>query len=323
MNGMEIAPVVLIVFNRPDLTEKVLNQIAKVRPRLLLVIADGPRPNFPDDNEKCMATRMVIEKVDWECEVIKNYSDYNMGCGLRPMTGLNWVFEKVDQAIILEDDCLPATSFFSFCSELLEKYKNDDRVMMISGTNVAQKWKCASQSYHFSYFGGSLGWASWRRAWRYYDYEMRLWSQEEVRNRIRDVLADEKQYRYRYRDFDRSFKTKNPAWWDYQWCFARYCQSGLTAVSSVNLISNLGFRYDATHSKNTKDPFSNLPLFEMQFPLIHPPAVAVDRSYDKDFFEKMTFESKLPPMEVLRKFVRRSLPLPLKRAIRFAFNYGH
>ena len=128
-------PVVFIIFSRPDLTARVFAEIARARPEKLLVIADGPRPDREGEDAKCAATRAIIERVDWPCEILKNYSNVNLGCGHRPATGLRWVFEQVEEAIILEDDCVPHPTFFRFCEELLEHYRDDERVMHISGDN--------------------------------------------------------------------------------------------------------------------------------------------------------------------------------------------
>src|SRR5262249_54066021 len=127
--------VAVIVFNRPEVTARVVNEIARAQPSRLFVIADGPRDDRPGEAEKCAATREVIERVDWSCEVLKNYSDVNLGVGFRPATGIRWVFEHVDRALIFEDDCVPNQTFFRYCDELLEKYRDDERVMHISGDN--------------------------------------------------------------------------------------------------------------------------------------------------------------------------------------------
>ena len=158
------SPVALIIFNRADTTEKVFAEIAKARPEKLFLIADGPRSNRPDDIGKCKAARAVIDRVDWDCKVYKNYSDTNMGCGLRPATGISWVFEYVDEAIILEDDCVPSQSFFRYCSELLNKYRDDERMMTISGMKTDYGQKQRPYSYSFRLTPQTCGgWATWRR----------------------------------------------------------------------------------------------------------------------------------------------------------------
>ena len=236
-------PVAFLVFNRPDVTEKVFAEIRKAKPPQLLVVADGPRKEKPDEIEKCQAVRSIIEKVDWECQVYKNYSDINLGCKLRVYSGLNWVFDTVETAIILEDDCLPHPTFFRFCDELLAKYREDKRVMMISGTNTLGEWKSNIQSYHFSYFGMIWGWATWRRAWQYYDVEMKLWALPEMKTLVRDVLGNEKQYNRVKKALDSIYDGHDT--WDYQFVFSRISQSGLAIIPSVNLISNIGFGAEA------------------------------------------------------------------------------
>ena len=279
-------PVAFLIFNRPELTKTVFAEIAKVKPKKLLVVADGSRQDKQGEAEKCAAARAVIEQVDWDCEVLKNYSDVNLGCGIRVATGIDWVFEHVDEAIILEDDCLPHLTFFEFCSELLEKYRNDERVMMISGSNLMGDWESDIQSYHFSYYGGIWGWASWKRAWKHYDYHMKLWKYEGARNCVRNVIVDPEQYFYRQEMLSKTFRGEIDTW-DYQWSFARLLQSGLSVVPSVNLVSNIGFGKDATHTINFFDCKANLPLSSMSFPLREPYGLAVEREYDCKFYLKI------------------------------------
>jgi hypothetical protein len=281
-------PVAFIIFNRPDTTKRVFEAIRQAKPPKLLVIADGPRVDRPGEAEKCAAARAIIDGVDWECEVLTNYSDVNLGCGKRPATGIKWVFEQVEEAIILEDDCLPNYSFFRFCELILEEYRYDQRIMMISGTNWLGEWKSNIQSYHFSYYGGTWGWASWRRAWQYFDYEIKLWEKNEIRERIRDVIADNEQFRSREKIYWNTYK--NPStitWWDYQWGFARLLQSGLSIVPSVNLISNIGFGNDATHTKSNESAVANIKSTEIEFPLKINKFTVVDRDYDRKLFHKL------------------------------------
>ena len=168
-------PVVLIIFNRPKLTEVVFQAIREAKPPKLFLVADGPRPNRPDDIPRCAAARKVVEKVDWDCEVLRNYADENMGCGCRPASGITWVFSQVEEAIILEDDCVPSPSFFPFCQELLDRYRTDERVMHIGGMNWQSGHRRSPFSYFFSKYPQCWGWATWRRAWAHYDFTMRYW----------------------------------------------------------------------------------------------------------------------------------------------------
>ncbi len=150
-------PVAFLVFNRPDLTARVFAEIAKVRPKKLLVVADGPRPKRPEDSEKCAAVRSIIDQADWDCEVLKNYSDTNLGCRHRVSSGLNWVFDTVDRAIILKDDVLPHPTFFRFCDELLDRYADDERVGAICGCNFQDGMKRGPCSYYFSRYNHVWG----------------------------------------------------------------------------------------------------------------------------------------------------------------------
>lgn len=152
------------IFNRPDVTKKAFNEIRKVQPDILLVVSDGPSHHKQGEAEKCLETRAIIDQVDWDCKVLTNYSDVNLGCAKRILSGLDWIFGNFERAIILEDDCLPDPSFFPFCEELLERYKNDDRVMSISGQNSQFGRSRTSYSYYFSRYAHCWGWATWRRA---------------------------------------------------------------------------------------------------------------------------------------------------------------
>ncbi|MBH8563643.1 glycosyltransferase family 2 protein [Nostoc sp. CENA67] len=272
------APVAFFIFNRPALTLKVFEAIRQAKPQKLFVIADGPRTERRNEAEKCAATRAVIEQVDWDCEVFKNYSDVNLGCGQRVSTGISWVFEQVEEAMILEDDCLPHPSFFPFCTELLEKYKNEPKIMTITGTNWLGEWKPQQQSYHFNFCGGFWGWATWRRAWQGYDYDLKLWANEEAKERVRDFIADDKHFHALANVCSQAYNKEVDAW-SYQWLFQCCLHSGIEVVPSVNLISNIGFGQDAAHTKNAYDVRSKIPLSPLLFPLKEPDAMVIDRKY--------------------------------------------
>ena len=305
-------PVAFIIFRRPEVTEKVFEAIRQAKPNKLLVIADGARPDKPGETEQCAATRAIIDRVDWDCEVLKNYSDVNLGCGIRPATGINWVFEQVEEAIILEDDCLPHPSFFQFCQELLKRYRHDERVMLIGGTNYFNEWKSNAQSYHFSCFSGSWGWASWRRAWNFYDYEMKLWNEAVETQFLRAYFSEQSHYLYWQDLFQKAYENDNRTFWDYQWLFARLVQNGLGVIPSVNLISNLGFGSDATHTFDKADSLSNLKISELSFPLTHPKIMIRDLELD-NLIQERCFTEPTPNLQsrILRKaknFVAKAIP---------------
>jgi hypothetical protein len=275
-----ITPVAMLVFNRPEETSRVFAAIREARPRQLLVIADGPRTERPDDFQKCAEVRRIVEQVDWPCEVFRNYSDINLGCKHRPISGFNWVFDLVEEAIILEDDCLPDPTFFRFCQELLQFYRDDERVMMICGTNLLGRWKDDQLlSYHFTHYDWVWGWASWRRAWRHNDANISLWCLQETRDKINNILKSEKYYKLRAMTFEQAYRNKIVAW-DYQWACSRLIQGGLAIIPSVNLVSNIGYGAEATHTKVHDVELAELPQLQLTFPLTHQENFAADMDFD-------------------------------------------
>lgn len=284
-------PVAFFIFNRPDLTARVFESIAAQQPRRLLVVADGPRNEA--ERALCEQTRAVIQ-VDWDCEVETNYADENRGCKMRVSSGLDWVFSRAEAAIILEDDCLPSPDFFAFCSEMLERYRDDERVMHISGNNFVPL-SVASVDYAFSRYIHIWGWASWRRAWQHYDVSIAAWPA--ARKNILASFSDAGEARYWDMSLDIVFRGRLDTW-DYQWGLACWLASGLAIVPRVNLISNLGFRGDATHT-HENSPFAALPTHSLRIKS-HPASVARDQQADER--ERALI---IPSPSLLRLFVRR------------------
>jgi len=282
------SPVAFIIFNRPELTERVFAEIARAQPSKLLVIADGPRPESCDDMKGCAAARAVIERVNWPCEVFKAYSETNMGCARRPATGLRWVFDQVDEAIILEDDCVPHPSFFRYCDELLERYRDDERIMHISGDQFIVQREVLPFSYSFSNYCLSWGWATWRRAFRHYDPEIKLWPTLRETQWLSEILDDKWAVEHWSKIFDLTFSgIEKVNTWDFQWVFACWAQRGLSILPGANLISNIGFGEHATHTKHSGDRRANLNTSDMKFPLKHPPYVLRDLVSDCAIFEQL------------------------------------
>jgi hypothetical protein len=317
---MLTTPVALIIFRRPEFTERVMAAIAEAKPRKLLVIADGPRPNRPEDVDACAAARAVIDRVDWDCEVVKNYSEVNLGCGHRPATGITWVFEHVEEAIILEDDCVPHPSFFRYCEELLQRYREDTRVMHIGGSTYRREAWPIPSSYYFSCFNGAWGWATWRRSWKYFDMALKLWPELQNTSWLKDVLEDEIAIRYWAREFDRAYELEGDvSYWDHQWTFACWANGGLSIVPQHNLVSNVGCGKDATHTFNEDDPFSSLPTAEMTFPLVHPPVVLQNRELDRRKVRETTVPRLTGPASrtrKLRQLASRIAPAFVKQCYR-------
>lgn len=286
------APVALFVFNRPDTTKKVFESIRQARPPMLFIIADGPRPAFPDDLERCKSVRNIVADIDWPCKIFKNYSDTNLGCQKRMSTGLDWLFSQVTEAIIIEDDCLPDQIFFHFCDELLEHYREDERVMTICGTNTLFNEKAGEYSYYFSSFSQVWGWATWRRTWNHYDLEMQKWPALRDSRWLSKKFSKGRIWRYWERIFEFTYRGRLKTW-DYQLAFACMLNNGLSVVPRTNLISNLGFGPDATITK-TFHKLSNLPIKPLEFPLVHPPDVAVAADLDIITSNNIFFRPLLP-----------------------------
>jgi hypothetical protein len=286
-------PVVFLIFNRPDTTEKVFDAIRQAQPPKLLVVADGPRAHKIGEAEKCAATRAIIDRVDWDCEVFTNYSETNLGCERRVSSGLTWVFETVEEAIILEDDCLPEPSFFRFCEELLERYRHDERIMVISGQNVQFGRRRTAYSYYFSCYNHCWGWASWRRAWKYYDAEMKLWPQLRTEGFLKNILLDERAVKVWENVFQPTYEGSTNSW-AYKWTFSSWLQNGLTILPDVNLISNIGHGAEGTHTTYQTSQYSNLPTEPVTFPLKHPPFMF--RNLPADHFTQNTLYDYNPSL---------------------------
>ncbi|CEN55996.1 hemolytic protein HlpA [Candidatus Methylopumilus turicensis] len=296
-------PVAFIIFNRPDTTERVFAEIAKAKPTKLLVIADGAREDRVGEAEKVAVTRAIINRVDWDCEVLTNFSDVNLGCKVRVSSGIDWVFEQVKEAIILEDDCLPDPTFFRFCQEMLDRYRHDLRVGMISGDNL-QFGRCQNdESYYFTKYVHIWGWATWRDRWQdSYDVNLKKWPLIRDQGRIMDIVTYPYQRNYWSSIFDRIYKNKIDTW-DYQWVFANWVESRINVAPNINLVSNIGFdRVDATHTTASGDE-SNLPTFNMLFPLNHPSSILINGDNDEFEFKKLNKRS------ILKRIVSKSIAI--------------
>ncbi|HBE43967.1 MAG TPA: hemolytic protein HlpA-like protein [Deltaproteobacteria bacterium] len=272
-------PVAFLIFNRPDTTARVFAEIRRARPSRLLVVADGPRTDRKGEEELIAATRAIIDRVDWPCEVLKNYSDVNLGCKRRVSSGIDWVFNTVEEAIILEDDCLPDPSFFSFCEELLARYRNDDQICQICGVNFQFGNNITEYSYYFSRYCHIWGWASWRRAWQGYDVEMKSWKGMHKRRELADILSQKEIVDYWASIFDLVYRGKIDTW-DYQWTFHNMIRKRFSIIPNVNLISNIGFTVGATHTTG-QSRFNNMKREHMNFPLKHPPDVRCNSAADR------------------------------------------
>lgn len=297
-------PVAFLIFNRPETTERVFAEIARARPPKLLVVADGPRAERPEEAELCRRARAVVGRVDWDCEVVTNFAGTNLGCKGRVSSGITWVFEQVEEAIILEDDCLPHPSFFPFCEELLARFRADERVMVVSGDNFQQGRRRTEFSYYFSRYAHIWGWASWRRAWAHYDVGMKLWpALRDDPAWLLDVTGDERTARYWHEVFE-AVAAGRVNTWDYQWLFACWSQHGLSVVPEANLVTNIGFGADSTHTAAPDPTTAGLPAAEMPFPLAHPPYVVRHLEADR-FTGEQIFAGGAAPAGLVQRVRRR------------------
>lgn len=269
-NWQLTTPVAFLIFNRPDTTSRVFEAIRQAKPPKLLVVADGARLDKTGEAEKCAATRAIINQVDWECEVLTNYADVNLGCRKRVSSGLDWIFEQVEEAIILEDDCLPHPTFFRYCQELLDKYRDDERIMMISGDNFQFGSNRTEYSYYFSRYGHCWGWASWRRAWTKYDNSMQLWQELRDNGWLNEILQNDQVVAYWSRIFQGVYDGFSS--WDYIWQYILWINRGLTILPNINLVSNIGFG-SGTHTTTDNNKLANMTVEAVKFPLKHPPFV--------------------------------------------------
>jgi len=293
-------PILFLIFNRPDQTKKVFDEIRKIRPSKLFIAADGPRTGRPEDIEKCRLAREVVNNIDWLCEVKTLFQEKNLGCKIGATTGINWFFDNVDEGIILEDDCLPDQSFFLFCKEMLNKYRNEEKIVMISGYNI-EGTSNIPYSYIFSKYGGLWGWASWRRAWKQYDVSMQVWANLENRIKIKKAIGDRYQWNYKQRLYDETFHGKKDTW-DYQWETYRLLHGQLSVLPTKNLIENLGFGADATHTIAITSSLL-IPSQTIIFPLIHNPGPLIPNEiYDKKLRPKIPARSK--NMNTLKKHAK-------------------
>ena len=290
-------PVVLIVYNRPELTRRVFDAIAAARPRRLLVVADGPRSL--DDERRCAEVRSLLELVPWDCRVDRNYADRNLGVRERPASGIDWAFSLVEEAIILEDDCLPVPSFFAYCAELLRQYRDDERLMQIGGSNFQRGVSRSRHGYYFSVYFHLWGWATWRRAWSCYDVNMTRWPELKRQGLLDSLPISAAARRHWTRIFDRTYEGEVRTW-DYQWQLAMWSQFGLAAVPDTNLISNIGFGPRATHTTDLTW-HSEMPTGQY-VPRGHPSVIIPDRVADD-----LEFEGRhLHQTPLLRRLITRA-----------------
>lgn len=287
------SPILFLTFNRINTTEKVFKVIKEVKPLKLYLASDGPRETKPNEDNVVLSVRnFLIKNIDWQCEIKTLFREKNLGCGKAVSDAINWFFRYEEAGIILEDDCLPTISFFRFCDELLEKYADDERIMHISGDNFQKGKARGSGSYYFSKISHIWGWATWRRAWRLYDFEIKSLDNFIDQKVFLDIWQNRRISKYWLKQFKKVSKGEIDTW-DYQWNYCLIINNGLSILPNVNLVENIGFSFEATHTNSR----AKLPKGDkINFPLVHPefliPNLAADvytfkKQYHQNFINKI------------------------------------
>jgi hypothetical protein len=272
--------VLFLIFNRPDVTSNVFKEIRKVKPPRLYIAADGARKDKENEVALCQETRNIATQIDWECDVKTLFRNENLGCKYAVSSGINWFFENEEEGIVLEDDCLPSEDFFIFCDAMLEKFRQDSRIRHIGGTNFQMGKKWGNESYYFSNLTHVWGWASWRRAWKSYDVELSNYKKIDAAHCFKNIFKDdfvvEAWAKIFYKLIANEINT-----WDYQWSITNFFNNGLSIIPNVNLISNIGFGVDATHTQNLTDKSSKIKIEKLS-EITHPLVVLAQK--EADFF---------------------------------------
>lgn len=298
------SPVLFLIFNRPDTTEKVFEEIRKARPPRLYVAADGPRKNKEGEKELCERTRAIVNNVDWPCEVKTLFRDENLGCGKAVSQAITWFFDNEPEGIILEDDILPHPDFFKYCDELLEKYRDDDRVGSIGGHNLLYTYENNDASYGFLALCHIWGWASWKRAWKDYEFDLpKKYSFSEIKKALKEAYQDRDQQRYWENIYKLMAKGKVDTW-DYQWAFSQICHHRLSAIPYVNLTKNIGFNSNSTHTSSASEQELNL-VTQPIYPLKHP--IDVIQDIKAESIEKINANIQISLLSYIKKTIKRMI----------------
>jgi len=271
-------PVCLFFYRRPDLTAKVFSAVAAAQPSKLLLIADGPAS--AQDAALCEETRRIVSQIDWECEVLRNYADTNLGVYKRWESGLAWVFEQCEEAIILEDDTVPSLSFFRFCEEMLDRYRDDSRVSAVNGFNCGYTSSREKGGWLFSHIFSAWGWATWRRAYAEVDFRMKYWPEFSKSRDFRNRLYRDELYVSQWRACLDSAFAKEFGPHDWKWTAWNLYTAKWVVIPKTNLIKNIGFRADGAHATDAPDPWPDMVAAEIQWPLPEATRLGSSRAYD-------------------------------------------
>ena len=305
-------PISFHIFNRPDSTRKVFEAIRSVRPEKLFVTADGPRADIASDAQKCSETRAIIDSIDWDCDLVTRFSDENRGSFESTSEGMTRVFQEVDRAIFLEDDCIPHPTFFRYCHELLDYYENDERVALIAGTNFLFGKHATPYSYHFSRYTHMWGWAAWKRTWDKVDLEMQNWPAFRDAGGLNARFRNKHEILYWQGIMQGMYEGKTGPHWDYLLILSMFINNSLAVKPAVNLINNSGFGEESTHFRS-KTLMHEVATTAMEFPLSHPPGINRHVAAD-DYVEARVFSRGW--RYLLASQILKRLPAPAAAFIR-------
>ena len=274
----DIAPVAVFFYNRPNKLSRLWERLQQVKPQKIYLIADGPNPGKQHDYDQCSRCREIVSKPDWPCQVFSLFRDRNLGCKRSVVEGLKWVFSHEPCAIILEDDCIPAISFFRYATALLHQYSDDDRVMAISGRRIHAPDDPENNSYLFSRYALIHGWATWAQTIEAVDWELGEWETLRSTDWLFRELGNPTYVAFWTWVFDRM----RQGWdtWDYALAFAMFRKQGLCAIPSVNLVENIGYDSDGSNTLDQHPGVSDRKASDIGFPLFHPQKVETDKSVD-------------------------------------------
>jgi hypothetical protein len=311
MQKLEI-PVLLITFNRPDVTRTVLERILEVNPPKIYFFNDAPREGNENDRIKCAEIREMARSLPYQGELLTRFEEKNLGCKGGESTAMTWLFENEEMGIVIEDDILPTREFFFYCQDMLHRYRYDDRIFSVSGCNLVNEWKPAHHDYFYSFFGSFWGWAGWQRVWKRYNVDMPEWNNPMVKELVLQFLPTEEYRKLRIAEFD-SLVAGVTSTWDFQFCFYHYLNHGLSLVPARNMVVNIGInRADAVHMV-AESPFSDLRAFPQNLPMRPNTLMVPDFGYDVEvvrkghpyLFERPVFSP--PPTPTLTQRIRMEI----------------
>ena len=273
-------PILFLIFNRPDTTQKVFDTFRQLKPKYLYIAADGPRPNRPGEQDRCTQARAIIKQIDWDCQLKTLFRSHNLGCGKAVSQGITWFFDHVEQGIIIEDDIIASPTFFHFAEEMLSKYKDTPQIMHISAFNPLGEVSI-SETYYFSMFVHIWGWATWKRAWQKYIFQP---TQEQINQIIQPYHTEgEKKYLQKL-----GAALQRADTWDYQWTMTVQREAGLGVSPNKNLILNIGFGEDATHTTKA-NPWANVQKYDLPTHIIYPATIARNKKIETQSLQNLRY----------------------------------